>query len=62
MVETLVRWRRRRQTRAELARLAQVGDYLLHDVGLDPELVRQDPAGTIDRITAAEGVRSGMSP
>jgi uncharacterized protein YjiS (DUF1127 family) len=47
----LMRWHKRRRAAAELARLAQVGDYLLRDVGLDPADVRVDPAAGIDRLT-----------
>jgi uncharacterized protein YjiS (DUF1127 family) len=43
-------WRQHRRVRAELARLAQVGDYLLRDVGIDPKLARQDPSSAADRF------------
>ena len=46
-----VRWRERRRVAADLARLAEAGDYLLQDIGLDPTLTRQDPAAAVDRIT-----------
>jgi len=45
------RWRERRRVAADLARLAEAGDYLLQDIGLDPALTRQDPAATVDQIT-----------
>jgi uncharacterized protein YjiS (DUF1127 family) len=44
------RWRQRRRARAELTRLAQVGDYLLRDVGIDPKLARMDPSAATDRF------------
>ena len=47
----LARWRSRRRTQAELARLAEVGDYLLRDVGLDPGQTRED----FGRIRDAKG-------
>ena len=47
----LARWRRRRRAQAELARLAQVGDYLLRDVGLDPDLAREDVPATLEKLT-----------
>ncbi|HEY1383387.1 MAG TPA: hypothetical protein VGF43_07215 [Dongiaceae bacterium] len=47
----LARWRERRRARADLARLAEAGDYLLRDVGLDPLLTRQDPAAALEEIT-----------
>lgn len=50
MIRPLLRWRKRRRAAADLARLAQVGDYLLRDVGLDPVLVRQNPEAARDRI------------
>jgi uncharacterized protein YjiS (DUF1127 family) len=45
------RWRERRRVAADLARLAEAGDYLLRDIGLDPTLTRQDPAAALDQIT-----------
>ena len=47
----LMRWRRRRRAQAELTRLAQVGDYLLRDVGLDPDLAREDVPATLEKLT-----------
>jgi uncharacterized protein YjiS (DUF1127 family) len=44
-------WRSRRRTQAELARLAEVGDYLLRDVGLDPDQTRED----VGRVRDAKG-------
>jgi uncharacterized protein YjiS (DUF1127 family) len=46
----VVCWRQRRRAKADLARLAEAGDYLLRDVGLDPMIVRQDPAAALERI------------
>jgi uncharacterized protein YjiS (DUF1127 family) len=46
----LARWRERRRAKADLARLAGVGDYLLLDIGLDPELARRNPAALLDQI------------
>lgn len=50
IIQALARWRERRHARAELERLAQVGDYLLRDVGLDPRLARMDPSATLERV------------
>lgn len=47
----LVRWRERRRAKADLARLAEAGDHLLRDVGLDPTMARQNPAAVLDQIT-----------
>jgi uncharacterized protein YjiS (DUF1127 family) len=43
-------WQERCQARAELARLAQVGDYLLRDIGIDPKLARTDPSATAEHF------------
>ena len=43
-------WQERREARAELARLARVGDHLLRDVGIDPKLARMDPSAAADRF------------
>ena len=43
-------WRERRRAKADLARLAEAGDYLLLDVGLDPKLARENPAALIDQV------------
>jgi uncharacterized protein YjiS (DUF1127 family) len=51
LAQWLAHWRRRRRDDAELARLAQVGDYLLRDVGLDPDLARRDPSTTTRKLT-----------
>ena len=45
-----VRWRERRRARADLARLAEGGDHLLRDIGLDPTLARLDPVALLDQI------------
>ena len=50
LARALVCWRQRRRAQAELARLAQLGDYLLTDVGLDPQLARDDPARLVDQV------------
>jgi uncharacterized protein YjiS (DUF1127 family) len=47
----LARWRERRRVKADLARLAEAGDYLLRDVGLDPQEARQDPAAALEQLT-----------
>lgn len=44
------RWQERRRARVELVRLAQVGDYLLRDIGIDPKLARADPSATAERL------------
>lgn len=49
-LHVMSRWQERRRARAELGRLAQVGDYLLRDVGLDPEIVRKDPSAAAARF------------
>jgi len=47
----LGRWRARRRAKADLARLAEAGDYLLMDVGLDPKVARENPGALLDQIT-----------
>ncbi len=47
----LARWRARRRAKADLARLAEAGDYLLLDVGLDPKVARENPGALLDQIT-----------
>jgi uncharacterized protein YjiS (DUF1127 family) len=47
-------WRERRRARADLARLAEAGDYLLRDVGLDPKLARENPAALVDQVMRGE--------
>jgi len=47
----LARWRERRRAKADLARLAEAGDYLLMDVGLDPKVARENPGALLDQIT-----------
>ena len=47
---SLGRWRERRRAKADLIRLAEAGDYLLLDVGLDPALTRQNPGAVLDQI------------
>jgi uncharacterized protein YjiS (DUF1127 family) len=49
-LRALARWRERRRAQADLDRLAQVGDYLLRDVGLDPMIIRQNPTAALDRM------------
>lgn len=46
----LARWRDRRRAKADLARLAEVGDHLLRDVGLDPNMARENPAALLDHV------------
>jgi uncharacterized protein YjiS (DUF1127 family) len=46
----LVRWRERRRAKADLARLAEAGDHLLRDIGLDPQLAHLDPAALLDQL------------
>jgi len=43
-------WHERRRAEADLARLADVGDYLLRDVGLDAKLARENPAALVDQV------------
>jgi uncharacterized protein YjiS (DUF1127 family) len=43
-------WRERRRAKADLARLAEAGDYLLQDVGLDPKLARENPAALVEQV------------
>ena len=47
-------WRERRRAKADLARLADVGDYLLLDVGLDPKLARENPAALVEQVMRRE--------
>ena len=44
----------RRRAKADLARLAEAGDYLLLDVGLDPKLARDNPAALVDQVMRHE--------
>ena len=48
---SLTCWRERRRAAADLARLAEAGDYLLRDVGLDPKLARENPGALLDQVT-----------
>jgi uncharacterized protein YjiS (DUF1127 family) len=47
----LTGWREHRRVKADLARLAEAGDYLLLDIGLDPKLARENPGALLDQIT-----------
>jgi uncharacterized protein YjiS (DUF1127 family) len=47
-------WRERRRARTDLARLAEAGDYLLRDVGLDPKLARENPGALVDQVMRGE--------
>jgi uncharacterized protein YjiS (DUF1127 family) len=47
-------WRERQRAKADLARLAEAGDYLLRDVGLDPKLARENPAALVDQVMHRE--------
>ena len=47
-------WRQRRRAHADLARLAEAGDYLLLDVGLDPKLARENPAALVDQVMRSD--------
>jgi uncharacterized protein YjiS (DUF1127 family) len=47
-------WRERRRAKADMARLAEAGDHLLADVGLDPKLARENPAALVDQIMRRE--------
>jgi uncharacterized protein YjiS (DUF1127 family) len=47
-------WRERRRAKADLARLAEAGDYLLRDVGLDPKLARENPGALVDQVMRQE--------
>ena len=47
---SLACWRERRRAKADLARLAEAGDYLLLDVGLDPRLARENPGALVEQV------------
>jgi len=47
-------WRERRRAKADLARLAEAGDYLLRDVGLDPKLARENPGALVEQVMRRE--------
>lgn len=47
-------WRERRRAKADLARLAEAGDYLLLDVGLDPKLARDNPGALLEQVMRDE--------
>ena len=49
-IRVIRRWQERRRARVELVRLAQVGDYLLRDIGIDPKLARTDPSATAEHL------------
>ncbi|HKP25945.1 MAG TPA: hypothetical protein VJV39_18900 [Dongiaceae bacterium] len=49
-IRTISAWQERRWARAEVLRLAQVGDYLLRDLGIDPKLARKDPSAAAERF------------
>ena len=49
-IRTIGRWRERRRARAEVVRLAQVGDYLLRDIGIDPKATRMNPSEAAERF------------
>ena len=51
LYRAVARWSERRRVSADLKRMAEAGDYLLLDIGLDPELVRKDPAALLDQLT-----------
>jgi hypothetical protein len=46
--------RERRRVAADLARLADAGDYLLLDVGLDPRLARDHPGALVEQVMRGE--------
>jgi hypothetical protein len=46
--------RERRRAAADLARLADAGDYLLLDVGLDPKLARDHPGALVEQVMRRE--------
>ena len=50
----VVCWRERRRAKADLARLAEAGDYLLRDVGLDPKLARENPGALVEQVMRRE--------
>jgi uncharacterized protein YjiS (DUF1127 family) len=47
-------WRQRQRAKTDLARLAEAGDYLLLDVGLDPKLARENPAALVEQVLRRE--------
>ncbi|HEY3148562.1 MAG TPA: hypothetical protein VGJ75_19540 [Dongiaceae bacterium] len=47
----VARWRQRQRAKADLKRLAEAGDYLLQDVGLDPKQARENPAATLEKLS-----------
>ena len=54
VARALACWRERRRAHADLARLAEAGDYLLLDVGLDPKLARENPAALVDQVMRSD--------
>jgi len=50
MFLALSRWQERKRVKADLARLAEVGDHLLLDIGLDPKQARQNPAEALEQL------------
>ena len=49
MIRRFARWRALRRANADLDRLAQVGAYMLRDIGLDPNEPRPDASAILDR-------------
>jgi uncharacterized protein YjiS (DUF1127 family) len=64
IARALACWRTRRRAAADLARLAEAGDYLLRDVGLDPKLARENPAALVDQVIRSRSrpIRAGRMP
>ena len=55
LAHALARRSERRRVAADLHRIAQAGDHLLVDIGLDPKLAREDPAAAVDQVMRREG-------
>ncbi len=51
---TVACWREHHRAKEDLARLAEVGDYLLRDVGLDPKLARENPGALVEQVMRRE--------
>ena len=50
LVRRFARWQERRRAMADLARLAATGDHLMRDIGLDAEVVRDNPAAAANDL------------
>ena len=48
--ERLAKWQEKRRAASDLARLAATGDHLVRDIGLDPQMIRSNPAAVLEYL------------